>query len=91
MVQGKVRNEQARAEQDGETHVQEVSRRLARCASPVRPRNSTTCTRKLLLPPNNGNAIMNASEKDVARLHAWEATFEQIPECRAHDEWSPWD
>jgi hypothetical protein len=29
-----------------------------------------------------------ASQKEAARRYAWEGTFEQIPEGRAHDEWS---
>jgi hypothetical protein len=36
-------------------------------------------------------ADYRASQKEAARRYAWEATFEQIPEDRAHDEWSPWD
>jgi hypothetical protein len=36
-------------------------------------------------------ATYKASQKEARRLDAWEATFEQIPEGRAQDEWSPWD
>jgi len=36
-------------------------------------------------------AAYKDSQKEARLLHAWEATFEQIPEGRVQDEWSPWD
>jgi hypothetical protein len=34
---------------------------------------------------------VGASDQPGAVQYAWKVTFEQIPEGRAHDEWSPWD